>query len=478
MACTAQTTMPNRNNNNIRYKDHTGAHVAHAPFHDHDQTESKSADTHHSNNDESMDVQQPNVKDYRCSHHHFIPTQIFLLALLFVAINSLLCSCGHNYPHYSVTDKKVSISNDAAINQDFSIMAVSTNDDTTCGVAERSSDNHAHNERVLGDNAPLLALLGVDWEMLAYLHNLEYYSLKSAGTEMILHPMATYDQQRCKRLGPTLNNHRCSKLDDTLLNQCSPTDHDDQDSNTSSSFCPLQNSKYLHLYTHYTMISTMKGLLLSDDIISIIVHQKMLQIRLKFFPLIFWLMVIGLTFTCFHVSGTNYDDINCGGLGSIQHSSGLISSQSSNGDNLRPLESDSDSAFSYHTASNEYYYGNIPSMISESESDLELFQASIPVSSGANHDHICATVVPKRENKPSLLHGIALPHWEDGVCEQMQPLDEDNDVYPHDVAFQNPEPIVYIITFLAPSPFFGDNPYLDIQEDYPPPIQETQESIQ
>ena len=458
------------NHNNIRCNDHTGAHVAHgALFNDHYQTKSKSVDTHHSNNNESMDVQQPNMKDCRCSHHHFIPTQIFLLVLLFVAINFSFCSCGHNYPHYSVTDE-VSISNNVAINQDFSIMAVSTSDDT-CGVAERSSDNHARNEVVLDDNAPLFALLGVDWEMLAPLHNLEY-SLKSAGTEMILHPMATYNQQRCERPGPTLNDHRCSKLDGTHLNQCSPTDHNDQDSNTSSSFCPLQNSKYLHLYTHrYTMISTMKGLLLSDDIISIIVHQKMLQLQPKFFPLIFWLMVIGLTFSCFHVSGTNYhDNINCSRLSSIQHSSCSISSQSSNDNKLRPM--DSDSTFFYHTASNKYYGNIIPS---ESESDLELFQASIPVSSGADHDHACATVLPKRD---SLLHGIALPHWENEVCEQMQPLNEDSNVYPYDVAILNPESI---ITFSAPVPssVFGDNSYQEFQEDYPLPIQETQgQSIQ
>ena len=304
MACIAQT---NVSNHNTRYIDHTGAHVAHdqsLKYYNHDQTKAKSDGT---DSNESIDIRQPNVKDcrYRYHRYHFIPTQLFLLVLLFVPINFSLCSCGP--PHYSVIDENFSISaNNAArpINQDFSIIAVNTSDDITCGVTERSSDN---NEMVLGDNAPLLAMFGMDWEILASLHYNPEYILKPAGTEMILHPMATYNQQnlmRCKRPGPTLNGrYRCSKLDDTHLNKCTPADNDDQDSNKSSSFCPLRkfNSNYLHLYTHYTMISTMKGLLLSDgDIISIIVHQKMLQIQQKYFLLVFWLVVIGLTFGYFH----------------------------------------------------------------------------------------------------------------------------------------------------------------------------------
>jgi hypothetical protein len=372
------------NHNNGRYNDHTGAHVAHVPllkFYDRDQTKTKSDPTDHSNSDESVNVRQPNVKDYGYTYHRYhFPTQLILLALLFVAFNFSPCSCGNNYPlHYSVTDEKLSISpNDVArhINQEFGLIAVNTNDDVACGVTDRSVSSDSSGI-VLGDNAPLLAMLGVDWEMLASLrYSPEYYSLKPAGTEMILHPTATYNQQksmRCKRPGPTLDGYRCSKLDDTLLNKCNPADNDidDQDSNRSSSFCPLRRftSKYLHLHTHYTMTSTMKGLLLTDDIISIIIHQKMLQIQPKYFPLIFWLMVIGLTFSV--ISGMSYDD-------DIHERDSQLSQSRTNSQSARAHDdeieyTDSDSSLSYHTASDDHEnYGNYLIVDTASESELSV----------------------------------------------------------------------------------------------------------
>ena len=370
------------NVSNTRYIDYTGAHVAHDQsfkFCNHEQAKTKSDCTNLSHNDES------NVKDYGCRsrHHHFI---LSLLVLLFIAINFSPCCYGNNCP--LVIDEKSLISNNAA-NQDFSIMAISTSDDVMCGVTEGSSDN---DEMVLSNNAPLFAMFGMDWEILA---SSPKYSLKpAAGTEMILHPMATYNQQnlmRCKRPGPTLNGrYRCSKLDDTHLNKCTSADNDDQDSNKSSSFCPLRkfnsNYQYLHLYTHYTMISTMKGLLSDGDIISIIVHQKMLQIQQKYFPLVFWLVVIGLTFSYFRIiSGMNYDDNNL--RRDIQ--------PSQSGANIHDGEMDSVSSLSYHTASDKNYDigdHDFLDATSESElSDLGLFPAPLPAVSMTNPEHLTYT---------------------------------------------------------------------------------------
>ena len=426
MACITQSIMPNHNDS--RNNDHTGAHVAcdqSFKFYSH---ETKFDCTNVSHNDESVDMRQPNVKDCRYrSRHRFI----LFLVLLFVAINFSPC-CGNNCP--LVTNEKPSISNDAAsiINQDSSLMAISTSDDVMCGITERSSDN---DEMILGDNAPLLAMLGMDW---AILSSLPIYSLKpAAGTEMILHPMAAYNQKnlmRCKRPGPTLNGrYRCSKLDDTHLNKCAPADNDDQDSNKSSSFCPLRkfNSNYLHLYTRYTMISTMKGLLLSDDIISIVVHQKMLQIQQKYFPLVFWLMVIGLTISYFHViSGMSYDE-------NIHRRDIQPSPSGANIQSTHDGEMDSDSSLSYHTASDENY-------------DI------------SDHEQ---TFVTSESDLPAPVHAVSMtnPDFEEYLTY--------TEAYAH-VVLNQPLLFPFINQFGGiPSPDFN------LMEDYPPPIQETQHTL-
>ena len=437
MACITQSIVPNHNDS--RNNDRTGAHVAHDQsfkFHSHEIKFDCTNVSH--NHDESVDMQQPNVKYCRYrSRHHFI---LSFLALLFVAINFSPCCCENNCP--LITNEKSSISNDAAsiINQDPSLMAISTSDDDVmCGITERSSDN---DEMVLGDNAPLLAMFGIDWEILASLHYNPEYILKPAGTEMILHPMATYNQKnlmRCKRPGPTLNGrYRCSKLDDTHLNKCAPADNDNQDSNKSSSFCPLRkfNSNYLHLYTRYTMISTMKGLLLSDDIISIIVHQKMLQIQQKYVPFVFWLMVIGLTIGYFRIiSGMNYDD-------NIRRRDIQFSQSGANIQSTHDGEMDSDSSLSYHTASDENYDISDHEQIlfldatSESElSDLGLFPAPVHAVSMTNPDF-----------EKYLTYTEAYAH----------------------VVLNQPLLFPFINQFGGiPSPDFK------LVEDYPPPIQET-----
>lgn len=428
MACVAQLIVPNHNDN--RHNDHTGAHVAYDQLFNH---ERKFDCTNLFHNDESVDMQRPNVKYCRYrSRHHFI---LSFLALLFVAINFSPCCCENNCP--LVTNEKSSISNDAAsiVNQDSSLMAISTSDDDVmCGITGRSSDN---DEMVLGDNAPgpLLAMFGMDWEILS---SLPIYSLKpAAGTEMILHPMATYNQQnlmRCKRPGPTLNGrYRCSKLDDTHLNKCTPADNDDQDSNKSSNFCPLRkfNSNNLYLYSRYTMISTMKGLLLSDDIISIIIHQKMLQVQQKYFPLVFWLMVMGLTICI--ISGMSYDD-------NIRRRDIQLSQSGANIQSTHDGNMDSDSSLSYNTASDENYdISDHEQIFATSESELSDLPVPVQAVSMTNPDfeeyltytEACAHVVL---NQPSLF------------------------------SFINQ---------------FGGIPSSDfnLMEDYPPPMQETQHTL-
>lgn len=466
MACVTQTALPNHNTHYL-YGNHNVAHDPQLNFYDHDQTEAKLVNTHHSNNIESMDRQLPKVKECSYANHHFIPTQIFLLVLfIFVAFNFSLCSCGNDCgPHYTLTaDEEISISNDVAavnINRDSSLMALSASDDT-CGVTDTSSCNHAHNELDLGDtDAPPLALFGVDWEMLALsllIQNSDFYpeyTLKPAGTELILHP--AYNQPlRCKRLGPTLDDHRCSKLDDTLLSQCTPDDHDDQDSNKSSSFCPLQNSNYLHLYTQYTMMSTMKGLLLSDDIISIIAHQKMLQIQPKYFPLIFWLMVIGLTFSYFHTSGqVSYDDIShrLGGIQRLSRSSVNTSGRQSTQCHDSEIGCvDSDSSLSYHTAS-----------ISEQTVSLNC--------NGGNHgDHLIFDTTNESELSDSELQFPA-PIPAASMTNDFAESSTYTEAYARNVHTLNRP---FLSSFI--DQFGGDIPSPDsiiLVEDYQPPIQES-----
>ena len=449
----------------ICYNNHTGAHVARVPmFHAEarDQIEVNSINAHDSNHNGSTDLKQPtncNLKDCRFCRHHLIPSKIFLIAVLVIATRFSSCSC---VSYYSLTagEEEFSVSND----HDFSVMAVSGSDNA-CRLTAESSDDHLRDKiSVLGfeNNSPLIAWLGMDWEMLAPLFSAKFGSyftnkfeahnqlLTSAGTGMILHP-SNYNnnQQRCTLLSKNTNqqfkNQQCSKLDSTLLSQCSPTDRD-QD---TSSVCPLQNSKYLHLYIRYT-ISTMKGLLLSDDIIAIITHQKVLQIRPKYFPLVFWLMVIGLTFSYFHIiSGTSYDISHR----DIQQSQSEINSQSTTG------SMDSDSTLSYHTAFNDnnivaqtFLPSNFRNhgahivhplnMTNESESDLELFPAPIAAFSTTNHDH---------EESPTYTETCARVVINPLLVNQ---------------------PFLFIHQFgVIPSP---DSPIL--MEYYPPPIQETQQS--
>ena len=457
--------------NHICYNDHTGAHVACGlPFHNRNLVEEKSISTNDSNHNESMNLKQTTkLKDCRCSYHRFIPSKIilFLITILLVAVHFSSCSYGSYYS--MMAGEEESSFADNAIDHDFSVMAISAGDDA-CGLMIGSSDDYMEEISALENISPLITLFGMDWEMLRnakfdsyFMNDYEVHNqlLNSASTGMILHPSYNDNNQPRCTLPPKsteeFKNHQCSKLDGARLSQCSPTDHV-QDANKSSRVCPLRKSKYLHLYTHYT-ISTMKGLLLSDDIISIIVHQKMLQIQPKYFPLVFWLMVIGLAFSYFHIiSGMSYDDIS---HRHIQHTSqSEVNSQSNSESELGCM--DSDSTLSYHTALNEcddisvqtflpfnYNCGNhgvhlILDTTSEPESDLELFPlpvAAIPTSS-------CDS-----EESPMYTEGYARVVF--------NPLLVNQPPYP---------PFIHQLGGI-PSPDF-----LIFIEDYPPPVQETQQS--
>ena len=418
--------------NHICYNEHIGAHVAHGlPFHAHDLVEEKFSSTNEFSHNESMDLKQTiNLKDCRCSHRHFIPSKIFLimLTILLVAVHFSSCFCGSHY--FMMTDEEESSVLNNAGDHDFSVMAISTSDDA-CGLMVRSSDEHTDKISVLKNKSPLITLLAKFDSYFMNEYEAQNQLLNSAGTGMILHPSYNNNNhQRCTLPPKTteqFKNHQCSKLDGTLLRQCSPTDHV-QDTNKSSRVCPLQNSKYLHLYTRYTMISTMKSLLLSEDIISIIVHRKMLQIQPKYFPLVFWLMVIGLTFSYLHI----ISEID------IQHSQSEMKSQSSNDNELGCM--DSDSTPSYHTALNDIGVQTfLPFNCSDSESDLELFPAPVAAVSKTSCD---------REESPT--------YTEAYVC----------------VVFNPP-----LVNQPLLSPFIHqlDIPSPDLlMEDYPPPIQETQ----
>ena len=439
----------------IRYNNHTGAQVACVPnVHAQacDRIGVNSINTLNSKHNESMDLKQPtnfNLKDRGCSRRHLIPSQIFLTAIIFVAVHFSSCSCVFCCS-MTASEEKALISN----THDFSVVAISGSDDA-CGLTVGSSDDHSHDKILVQgfeDDTPLVALLGMDWEMSApllsekfssyYTNEFEAHNqmLTSAGTGMILHPSYYENNQKWCTLPSKqqFENHQCSKLDSALLSQCTLNDHD-QETNKSNYVCPLQNSKYLHLYNCYT-IGTMKGLLLSDDIIEIITHQKMLQIRPKYFALVIWLMIIGLTFSYYNIiSGTSYDI----GHRDNQRSQSGINSQSSAGS----MDSDSNNNIVVQTCLPSNFRNHCAHMVhpcdttSESESDLEpFFPPPIPVAtiSTTNHDH------------------------------------DESPTYSEANARVVINPMNQLLPFIHQ---FGATPSPDtLMEDYPSPIQETQQS--
>ena len=468
--------------NHVGSKSHTGAHVhVQAPYYSppslHAQVKVKSVSTYSDqpNNNvslcsSSVDLQQSTrckLKYYRCSRHQFIPAKIIFLVVLAIHFSSSTCAYGHNHPYCrgSVMD-----------NRDETSVSLSAGDSIIPSVSASDIDDRStrsSNDQILHDEMPALTSWLTPWYNVKYDMNGARDRLKkssNSGKEIILHPSHDqYDIQRCRHQS-ILNTYSpycsgfisdiinfaqqllksqkyglCSLLDDTL--QCSLTDRD-QDSNNSSNSktCPLQNSEYLHLYTTYT-ISTMKSLLFSDDIIEIIIRQRVPQIRLKFF--IFWLMIIGLAYSCFHVSETGDDDIGFGGnvQSSPRHNTNNLSINNSESGYM-----DSDLTPSYHTC------------------DSELFLVPIPVSSLAN------------EYTRPLYGTNPLPYQ---VCEQP---DKNNDAvagYPNDInvalpASKPPEIAQVYNNRSLPSPFIhqygGNTPDFLFAQDYPPPVQETSQN--